>query len=154
MFVYLWIHFFVAHPHLSPVSPLLLYPANRTFSITCTLPCRSTVDLEQFIWLVNGQRLTHDEHRFSLETLAFNSQRLTIVLTTTTTTNTWSQMNYTCRYKQKESSIVVRRRTSTRHVLTDKWFYMKLCSSLNIVISDTLEYNQSESNINVREYFT
>lgn len=99
-----------ANPSISPVSPLLLYPVNRTFSITCSLLCETSIDLANLIWLVDGQELTEDRHPFRLETISFNEQRLTIFLNKKH--RHFTSANYTCRYDGKESSILVRRRTS------------------------------------------
>ena len=103
--------FSVAHPHLTPDSPILLYPVNRTFSITCSLLCEPTVDLDQLVWLVDGHALMDDPHTFHRETLSSHSQRLTVLLNKKN--HHFPPTNYTCRYKEKESSILVRRRTST-----------------------------------------
>lgn len=103
--------FCIAQPHLSPDSPILLYPVNRTFSITCSLLCEPTVDLDQLVWLVDGQALLDDPRTFHRETLSSHSQRLTVLLNKKN--HHFPPTNYTCRYKDKESSILVRRRTST-----------------------------------------
>ncbi len=101
---------FQADPHLSPSSPILLYPVNRTFSITCSLLCDTFIDIEKIIWLVNGQGLYEDRHQYHVETISFNTQRLTVFLNKKT--NHFIPANYTCRYNGKESSVLVRRRTS------------------------------------------
>ncbi|UJR22942.1 hypothetical protein I4U23_025969 [Adineta vaga] len=98
-----------SQPYLSPSSPILLYPVNRTFSITCSLLCEESIELNQLSWLVNGHALSEDRHQFSIETISFNTQRLTIFLNKKA--NHFSQANYTCRYNGKESSVVVRKRT-------------------------------------------
>ncbi len=112
--------FTLAHPYLSPSSPILLYPVNRTFSITCSLLCESSIELKNLIWLVNGQSLNEDRHQFFIETISFNTQRLTVFLNKKN--NHFSQANYTCSYGGKESSVLVRRRTS-KYFLLD--YYLK-----------------------------
>ncbi len=108
--------FYIAHPYISPSSPILLYPVNRTFSITCSLLCESSIELKNLIWLVNGQSLNEDRHQFFIETISFNTQRLTVFLNKKN--NHFSQANYTCSYHGKESSVLVRRRTS-------KYFFIR-----------------------------
>ncbi|CAF1546617.1 unnamed protein product [Adineta ricciae] len=98
-----------SRPYLSPSSPILLYPVNRTFSITCSLLCEESIELNQLTWLVNGHALSEDRHEFFIETVSFNTQRLTIFLNKKA--HQFSQANYTCKYNGKESSIFVRRRT-------------------------------------------
>ncbi|CAF1251771.1 unnamed protein product [Adineta steineri] len=98
-----------SHPYLSPPSPILLYPVNRTFSITCSLLCDSSINFNNLIWLVNGQPLNEDRHEFLIETISFNTQRLTVFLHKKN--HHFNQANYTCRYNGKESSVLVRRRT-------------------------------------------
>jgi hypothetical protein len=100
----------LANPHLSPSSPILLYPVNRTFSITCSLLCDTSIEINNLIWLVNEQPLYEDRHQFLIETISFNTQRLTVFLNKKN--NHFYPTNYTCRYNGKESSILVRRRTS------------------------------------------
>jgi hypothetical protein len=101
----------LAQPYLSPPSPILLYPVNRTFSITCSLLCDDSIELDQLIWLVDGQALSEDRHQFSIETTSFNTQRLTVFLNKKT--SHFGEANYTCKYHGKESTVLVRRRTST-----------------------------------------
>ncbi|CAF2605643.1 unnamed protein product [Rotaria sp. Silwood2] len=98
-----------SHPYLSPSSPILLYPVNRTFTITCSLLCDPSIEIHKLMWLVNGHSLEDDKHKFFIETISFNTQRLTVLLNTKN--NHFNQTNYTCRYDGKESSILVRRRT-------------------------------------------
>ncbi len=100
----------LANPHLSPSSPILLYPVNRTFSITCSLLCDTSIEINNLIWLVNEQPLYEDRHQFLIETISSNTQRLTVFLNKKN--NHFHPSNYTCRYNGKESSILVRRRTS------------------------------------------
>jgi len=61
------------------------------------------------MWLVNGQALYEDKHEYLIETISFNTQRLTIFLNKKN--HHFNPSNYTCRYQGKESSILVRRRT-------------------------------------------
>ncbi|CAF1362090.1 unnamed protein product [Rotaria sp. Silwood1] len=98
-----------SHPYLSPSLPILLYPVNRTFTITCSLLCDSSIEIHKLMWFVNGHTLDEDKHKFFIETISFNTQRLTILLNTKN--HHFNQTNYTCRYDGKESSILVRRRT-------------------------------------------
>jgi hypothetical protein len=105
----------LANPYLSPSSPILLYPVNRTFTITCSLLCDTSIDINNLIWLVNGQALYEDKHQFLIETISFNTQRLTIFLNKKN--NHFHSANYTCRYDGKESSILVRRRTSKYFII-------------------------------------
>jgi hypothetical protein len=102
--------FELAHPHLSPSSPLLLYPVNRTFSITCSLLCGLDVNLNDINWFVNGELLTNDNQDFDIENLSSNTQRLLIHLHKKH--KNFLQANYTCRYDGREATILVRRRTS------------------------------------------
>ncbi len=78
--------------------------------MTCSLLCDSSFDINNLIWLVNGQPLYEDRHQFFLEVISSNTQRLTVFLNKKN--NHFSHANYTCRYDGKESSILVRRRTS------------------------------------------
>ncbi|CAF0933290.1 unnamed protein product [Adineta steineri] len=98
-----------SHPHLSPSSPLLLYPVNRTFTLTCSLLCDLEINLNDLIWLVNGELLNKTNHDFHIETISSNAQRLTISLNKRN--RNFLQANYTCRYDGKETHILVRRRT-------------------------------------------
>jgi hypothetical protein len=107
--------FILAHPHLSPSSPILLYPVNRTFSITCSLLCDLSVQITNLIWLVNGQSLEENRQKFLIETISLNTQRLTVFLNKKNTY--FSEANYTCKYDGKESTILVRRRTSKCFIL-------------------------------------
>lgn len=100
----------LAHPYLSPRSPILLYPVNRTFTITCSLLCHQSIEIHNLIWLANGQLLHEDRHKFFIETISFNTQRLTVFLNTKG--DHFNQTIYSCKYDGKESSILVRRRTS------------------------------------------
>ncbi len=100
----------LADPHLSPSSPILLYPVNQTFTITCSLLCDASIDINQLIWLVNGQALDEDRHQFLLDTISLNTQRLTVFLNKKN--HHFHPANYTCKYHGKESSILVRKRTS------------------------------------------
>ncbi|CAF2121135.1 unnamed protein product [Rotaria magnacalcarata] len=98
-----------SHPYLSPSSPILLYPVNRTFTITCSILCGSSIDVHNLMWLVNGQLLNEDRDQFFIETISPNTQRLTVF--SNTKNNHFNQTNYTCRYDEKESSVLVRLRT-------------------------------------------
>lgn len=98
-----------SYPHVSPPSPLLLYPVNRTFSITCSLLCDSNVDLTKLNWFVNGEYLNADNHEYHLETISSNTQRLTVHLKKKN--KNFLHGNYTCEYNGKETSVFVRRRT-------------------------------------------
>jgi hypothetical protein len=102
--------FILAHPHLSPSSPILLYPVNRTFSITCSLLCDLKIDINDINWLVNGELLNDENEDFSIETISSQTQRLTVYLNKKN--KHFTQANYTCRYHTKEATILVRRRTS------------------------------------------
>jgi hypothetical protein len=102
--------FKLAHPYISPSSPLLLYPVNRTFSITCSLLCDLEINLNDLIWLVNEELLTEYDQDYHIETISSNTQRLTIYLNKKN--RNFIQANYTCRYKGNEASILVRRHTS------------------------------------------
>lgn len=62
------------------------------------------------MWLANGQSLNEDNDQFYIETILPNTQRLTVFLTTKN--YNFNQTNYTCRYDGKESTVLVRRRTS------------------------------------------
>lgn len=98
-----------SNPYLTPSSPLLLSPSNRTFSITCSFLCQSSIDLTKIQWLINDKDLFAEKYQFLLETLAFNSQRLTIFLNKKS--HHFSSANFTCRYQERQSTILVRRRT-------------------------------------------
>jgi len=98
-----------SYPYISPSSPLLLYPVNRTFSITCSLLCDSEINLNDFNWLVNGELLNEDNHDYNIETISPNTQRLTVYLNKKN--KNFIQANYTCVYDGKEATIFVRRRT-------------------------------------------
>jgi len=95
-----------SRPYISPSSPLLLYPVNRTFSITCSLLCDLDINLNDFIWFVNGELLTRDNYDFDIDTISSNTQRLTVYLN-----KNFIQANYTCRYDGKEATILVRQHT-------------------------------------------
>ncbi len=113
----------LAHPHLSPSSPILLYPVNRTFSITCSLLCDTSIEINHLIWLVNGQALYENKYQFLIETISLNTQRLTVFLNKKN--NHFHPANYTCKYNGKESSILVRRRTSKYFIISEfKFFYI------------------------------
>jgi len=103
---------FLANPYVTPSSPLLLSPSNRTFSITCSFLCQSSIDLAKLQWLINDEDLFTANYQFLLETITLNSQRLTIFLNKKVSHN-FSSANFTCRYQDKQSTILVRRRTST-----------------------------------------
>jgi len=99
-----------SQPHLSPSSPLLLYPVNRTFSITCSLLCpMEEINLQQMFWLVNGELLNAETNDFLLETISRHTQQLTVYLNGKM--KHFTQANYTCVYDGKEATILVRRRT-------------------------------------------
>lgn len=100
----------LASPHLSPASPILLYPVNRTFSITCSFLCEPAINPAKIIWLVDGEELNEDQHEFRREMLTMNAQRLTVFLNKKN--QHFTSANYTCRYDDKETSVFVRRRTS------------------------------------------
>lgn len=100
----------LAHPYLLPSSPILLYPVNRTFTLTCSILCGSSIEIQNLMWLANGQSLNEDNDQFYIETILPNTQRLTVFLTTKN--YNFNQTNYTCRYDGKESTVLVRRRTS------------------------------------------
>jgi hypothetical protein len=95
---------------MSPSSPLLLYPVNRTFSITCSLLCDFDINLNDFNWFINGELLNEDNYDYDIDTISSNTQRLTIYLNKKN--KNFIQANYTCEYDGKEASIFVRRRTS------------------------------------------
>jgi hypothetical protein len=99
--------FKIADPYISPSSPLLLYPVNRTFSITCSLLCDLNINFNEFNWFVNGELLNKDNYDFNIDTISSNTQRLTVYLN-----KNFIQANYTCQYDGKEATIFVRRRTS------------------------------------------
>ncbi|CAF1642954.1 unnamed protein product [Adineta ricciae] len=98
-----------SHPHLTPPSPLFLYPVNRTFTLTCSLSCDSEIHFDDLTWLVNGQLLNQSNYDFHTEPISSNTQRLTIFFNKKT--QNFHQANYTCRYNGKEAHILVRRRT-------------------------------------------
>ena len=100
----------IAHPHVSPSSPLLLNPVDRTFSITCSLLCDLDVNLNDINWLINGELLTNDNHDFDIENVSSNTQRLIVYLHKRH--KNFLQANYTCRYNERETTILVRQRTS------------------------------------------
>lgn len=101
---------FLAHPHLLPPSPILLYPVNRTFSMTCALLCDASIDIDRLVWLVNNRPLNNEKYKFHVETISSNTQRLTIFLHSKVD-QLFNQANFSCRYNGKESSVLVRRRT-------------------------------------------
>ena len=104
-------HSILARPLISPPSPLLLYPVNRTFSITCSMLCPfEQIELANLRWLVNGDLLTEDSNDFHIENISRHTQRLTVYLHKRTAH--FFQGNYTCEYEGKQSTIFVRRRTS------------------------------------------
>lgn len=98
---------FLAHPKIFPASPLLLYPVNHTFSITCSLLCNSDMNSNGINWFMNEELLNNDNQDFNIETISPNTQRLTVYLN-----KNFIQANYTCKYDEKEATILVRRRTS------------------------------------------
>lgn len=101
----------LARPFLTPSSPLLLYPVNRTFSITCSLLCAfEQIDLTRLHWLVDGELLNEEKNDYLLETLSSHTQRLTVYLNHRN--RNFAQANYTCEYDGKEATTLVRRRTS------------------------------------------
>jgi hypothetical protein len=101
----------LARPFLSPSSPLLLYPVNRTFSVTCSLLCAAEqIDLSRLHWLVDGELLNEEKNDYLLETLSSHTQRLTVYLNHRN--KNFVQANYTCEYDGKEATTLVRRRTS------------------------------------------
>jgi hypothetical protein len=100
----------LAHPFLSPPSPLLLYPVNRTFTLTCSLFCHINLNINDFQWFINGELLTKDIHDYSIETISSHTQRLIVYLNKKN--QNFLQANYTCAYDGKEATIYVRRRTS------------------------------------------
>jgi hypothetical protein len=102
--------FELARPYISPSSPLLLYPVNRTFSITCSLLCDLDINFNDFIWFINGELLNKDNYDFDIDTISSNTQRLIVYLNKKN--KNFIQANYTCRYNGKEATILVRRRTS------------------------------------------
>ena len=100
----------LARPLISPSSPLLLYPVNRTFSITCSLLCDPKINLHGITWFVNGELLNDDNHDFNTELISSHTQRLNVYLHKKN--KNFIEANYTCRYNGKEATILVRRRTS------------------------------------------
>ncbi|UJR25976.1 hypothetical protein I4U23_007324 [Adineta vaga] len=98
-----------SHPHITPSSPLLLYPVNRTFSLTCSLSCDTEINFNDLTWLVNGELLNQSNYDFHTEPISSNTQRLTIFFNKKN--QNFLQANYTCRYNEKEAHILVRRRT-------------------------------------------
>lgn len=106
----LFFRFSLAQPYISPSSPLLLYPVNRTFTITCSLLCDWDINFDDFLWFVNGELLDRDNHDFRTETISAHTQRLTVYLNKRN--RNFIEANYTCAYAGKEASIFVRRRTS------------------------------------------
>ena len=105
----------LAHPYISPSSPLLLYPVNQTFSITCSFLCDFDINLRDLNWFVNGELLNEDNDEYDIESISSNTQRLIVYLTKKN--KNFLQANYTCRYDGKEASIFVRRRTSEKRLI-------------------------------------
>lgn len=103
----LWI---LAQPHISPSSPLLLYPVNRTFTLTCSLLCDHDINFNAFFWLINGELIERSNEDYQQEILSPHTQRLTVYLNKKNLN--FIEANYTCAYGEKEASIFVRRRTS------------------------------------------
>ncbi|CAF0808375.1 unnamed protein product [Rotaria sordida] len=101
--------FVESHPHISPSSPLLLYPVNRTFSITCSLLCNVEINLKNFNWFINGELLNNDIYDYDIEIISLNTQRLNIYLSKKY--KNFIQSNFTCKYDEKETTILVRRHT-------------------------------------------
>ncbi len=108
--ILIFLLFELAQPYISPSSPLLLYPVNRTFTLTCSLFCHLNINFHDFKWRINGELLTNDNHDFSIETISSHTQRLIVYLNKKN--KNFIQANYTCSYDGKEASIYVRRRTS------------------------------------------
>lgn len=100
----------IAQPHISPSSPLFLYPVNRTFTITCSLLCDNDIDFNRFLWLINGELLDREHEGYEREILSPHTERLTVYLNKKNLN--FIEANYTCAYGEKEASIYVRRRTS------------------------------------------
>ncbi|CAF2310780.1 unnamed protein product [Rotaria sp. Silwood2] len=101
--------FVESHLYISPSSPLLLYPVNRTFSITCSLLCNVEINLNNFNWFINGELLNNDIYDYDIEIISLNTQRLTVYLNKKH--KNFIQANFTCKYDEKETTILVRRRT-------------------------------------------
>lgn len=100
----------IAQPHISPPSPLLLYPVNRTFTLTCSLLCDHDINFNDFLWFINGELIERTNEDYQQEILYPHTQRLTVYLNKKNLN--FIEANYTCAYGEKEASIFVRRRTS------------------------------------------
>ncbi|CAF5050378.1 unnamed protein product, partial [Rotaria magnacalcarata] len=98
-----------AHPYIHPPLPILLYPVNQTFSITCSLLCNIEINSNNLHWFTNGKLLNHDDYDYDIDTISLNTQRLTVHLNKKH--KDFIQANFTCKYDQKQATILVRRRT-------------------------------------------
>lgn len=109
-YVDFFVLFDIAHPHIFPSSPLLLYPVNQTFSITCSLLCNLEINTNHLHWYIDGELLNHDDYDYDIEIKSPSTQRLTVHLNKKH--KNFIQANFTCKYDEKEATILVRRHTS------------------------------------------
>ncbi|CAF1172647.1 unnamed protein product, partial [Didymodactylos carnosus] len=111
-----------SQPYVHP-KHIIVYPVNRTFSLTCSLLCEQSKDnigtLLPMHWLFNGQ-LVHNilpNDHINIELLSYNTQRLTVYLNGQKRTRTIDDKitgNYTCQYKTSQTTVHVQRRTSIK----------------------------------------
>ncbi|CAF1405412.1 unnamed protein product [Didymodactylos carnosus] len=109
---------------------IIVYPVNRTFSLTCSLLCEQSSDkfdsLLPIHWLFNGQLVNNilpNDH-INIEILNYNTQRLTVYLNGRKHTRRIDDKiagNYTCQYKTLQTTVHVQRRTSRLSFNNANW---------------------------------